>query len=146
MKAGFVAEDTFSPRLDHRPEPLHYANRTEFSQRPNSREVFTWLSVARLLPLTLWKAPQMPEEQGTSTRTLSMERSCYAMWRRVINVSCELRRKYEHQNPYDDAVDGKRRETSLANPCHKPGDRSVGNDERDHEADGENDPLISGNL
>src|SRR5215468_10589382 len=67
-------------------------------------------------------------------------------WDRMWLASHHARGEDQDQNSHDDAVNSKRGETTLADPCHEPGHAGVSNDERDDESDREHNPLIGSDL
>ncbi len=58
----------------------------------------------------------------------------------------ESRSHGQHQNSEHNAIHGKGCEAALADVAHEPGDGSVGDYEGDDEADGEDHPLVRGDL
>src|SRR4029077_452263 len=58
----------------------------------------------------------------------------------------QLRREHQYQHPDDDAVHGKRRKSAFADVGHEPGDRGIGDDERDYKSDREHDPAMCVDL
>ena len=65
---------------------------------------------------------------------------------RMVLASQHSRSPRQHGNSEHDPIQRKRCEAALADPTHEPGDGSVGNDERDNETDGEDDPLVGRDL
>lgn len=52
----------------------------------------------------------------------------------------------EHHDSKHNAIHCERRETAFPDIAHEPGDGSVGDDQGDDEADGEDDPLVRCDL
>jgi hypothetical protein len=62
------------------------------------------------------------------------------------SASDHPRRPSQHGNTKHNAIHRKRRKPALADPSHEPSDGSVGDDEGDDKADGEDDPLVRCDL